>query len=80
MALLVQAGLSPREALTAATAAPAEVFGLSDRGRIAAGLTADLLLVRGDPTADINATSEIVAIWRGGVRVDRAMVPAEART
>jgi len=47
--------------------------------RIAAGLIADLLLVRGDPTTDINATSEIVAIWRGGVRVDRAVRPAQAR-
>jgi imidazolonepropionase-like amidohydrolase len=51
------------------------VFGLSDRGRIAAGLAADLLLVRGDPTADINATNEIVAVWRRGVRVDRAIHP-----
>jgi imidazolonepropionase-like amidohydrolase len=78
LGLLVEAGLSPVEALTAATAAPAEVFGLSDRGRIAAGLIADLLLVRGDPTTDIKATSDIVAVWRGGVRVDRAIRPAEA--
>jgi imidazolonepropionase-like amidohydrolase len=77
--LLVEAGLSPIEALTAATAAPAEVFGLSDRGRIAAGLVADLLLVRGDPTTDIDATNEIVAVWRGGVRVDRAIRTAESR-
>src|SRR5579875_3273106 len=51
--LLVQAGLTPREALTAATATPATIFGLPDRGRIAVGLRADLLLVGGDPTQNI---------------------------
>jgi imidazolonepropionase-like amidohydrolase len=42
--LLVQAGLTPVEALTAATSTPAAVFSLKDRGRIAPGLRADLLL------------------------------------
>ena len=44
--LLVRAGLSPVEALRAATAAPADAFGLDDRGRIAPGMKADLVLVR----------------------------------
>jgi imidazolonepropionase-like amidohydrolase len=71
LALLVEAGLSPTAALTAATANPAARFGLNDRGRIAAGLRADLLLVEGDPTTDITATRRIAAIWRGGHRFDR---------
>jgi imidazolonepropionase-like amidohydrolase len=71
LALLVQAGLSPAAALAAATSAPAARFGLADRGRIAPGLRADLLLVDGDPCADITATRDIVAIWRRGTRLDR---------
>ena len=73
--LLVQAGLAPIDALTAATAAPARAFHLDDRGRIASGRLADLVLVRGDPTRDITATRDIVAIWKGGVRVERALTP-----
>ena len=49
--LLVEAGLTPLEALSAATSVPADRFRLPDRGRIAPGLRADLLLVNGDPTS-----------------------------
>ena len=69
--LLVAAGLTPAAALSAATAAPAAAFRLADRGRIAPGLRADLLLVDGDPTVDILATRNIAAVWKVGVRVDR---------
>ena len=69
--LLVQAGLSPLEALTAATSAPARAFKLDDRGRIATGMRADLVLVDGDPTRDITATRAIVDVWKGGTRLDR---------
>ncbi len=69
--LLVQAGLTPVEALTAATSAPAAAFRLKDRGRIAPGLRADLLLVDGDPTHDIAAKRGIVTVWKGGVALDR---------
>jgi imidazolonepropionase-like amidohydrolase len=69
--LLVGAGLSPVEALAAATSVPARAFRLSDRGRIAQGLRADLVLVNGDPTASITATRAIAAVWKAGVPVDR---------
>lgn len=69
--LLVQAGLTPAEALAAATSVPADAFGLGDRGRIAPGLRADLLLVDGDPTTDVTATRSIVGIWKGGRHVER---------
>lgn len=80
---LVRAGLTPGEALMAATAWPAEAFGLADRGRIAVGLRADLVLVAGDPTTDIRATRAIAGVWKNGGRVDRrpdaAPVPALVR-
>ena len=73
--LLVRAGLTPAAALAAATSRPAAFFGTADRGRIAEGLRADLLLVEGDPTADIRATRRIAAIWKNGFAVDRAKLP-----
>ncbi|MEU7143964.1 amidohydrolase family protein [Nocardia sp. NPDC046473] len=79
--LLVRCGISPAQALTAATTEPARVFGLADRGRIAPGQRADLLLVSGDPLTDITATRNIERIWRAGTPCDRkAFVasPAEA--
>ena len=69
--LLVEAGLTPAEALRAATSAPAGVFGLKDRGRLAPGLRADLVLVDGDPSQDIRATRAIVGIWKAGLAVER---------
>jgi imidazolonepropionase-like amidohydrolase len=63
---LVRSGLTPEEALTAATATPAQCFGLDDRGRIAAGLRADLLLVDGDPLTTIGDTLNIAGVWRRG--------------
>jgi imidazolonepropionase-like amidohydrolase len=70
LALLVEAGLSPIDALRAATSVPAQHFGLADRGRIAPGLRADLVLVEGDPSADILATRKLVNVWKNGRRVD----------
>ena len=76
LALVVKAGMTPVEALAAATSVTAAVFGLEDRGRIAPGLRADLLLVDGDPTADIAATRRIAGVWRGGAKMDREAVRA----
>jgi imidazolonepropionase-like amidohydrolase len=79
--LLVRCGISPARALAAATTEPARVFGLADRGRVAAGQRADLVLVSGDPLTDITATRAIERIWRAGRPCDRrAFVasPAEA--
>jgi hypothetical protein len=69
--LMVKAGIPPAEALADATSVPARIFSLIDRGRIAPGMRADLLMVRGDPTKDIKQTRDIVAIWKQGVQVDR---------
>ncbi|MFF5716101.1 amidohydrolase family protein [Streptomyces buecherae] len=68
LCLLHQAGLSPRAALAAATSLPARHFALADRGRIAPGLRADLVLVEGDPTRDVSAIAALTDVWRRGVR------------
>ncbi|KAI1202824.1 putative hydrolase [Nemania serpens] len=65
--LLVTAGLSPAEALRAATSNAAEQWGLSDRGVIAPGKRADLVLLSGNPLDDIDATKTIQKIWLAGV-------------
>jgi imidazolonepropionase-like amidohydrolase len=69
--LLVGAGLTPMDALAAATSTPARVFGLLDRGRIAPGLRADLVLVHGEPDRTITDTRSIVEVWRNGAAVTR---------
>lgn len=76
LALLVEAGMTPREALAAATAQAADAFGLAERGRIAAGQRADLVLVEGDPTADIAALRAIATIWKNGHAVARETAAA----
>ena len=71
LSLLVENGLSPLQALIAATSAPADAFRLADRGRIRPGLRADLMLVEGNPTRDILATRNIVAVWKRGEQATR---------
>lgn len=66
--LLVDTGLSTAQALRAATSLPARAFGLADRGAIAPGLRADLVLIGGDPLADIRAVRDIRRVWCGGVQ------------
>lgn len=69
--LLVQGGLTPSQALASATSVPARIFHLDDRGRIEPGKRADLVLVEGDPTQDIECARHISGIWMAGKRVDR---------
>jgi imidazolonepropionase-like amidohydrolase len=79
LALLVAAGMTPAEALTAATATTADAFHLADRGRIAPGLRADLVLIDGDPTADIAVTRKIAGVWKRGHPIDRDAYRTEVR-
>lgn len=69
--LLVRAGLTPGEALSAATTVAAAKVGASARlGTIEVGREADLLLLRGDPLADIRNTRSIALIIKRGVPYD----------
>ena len=66
--LLVASGLTPSQALSAATFVPARTFGFHDRGRVAVGLCADLILVDGDPTDHIEVMRKITGVWKLGRR------------
>jgi imidazolonepropionase-like amidohydrolase len=73
VAFLVQGGVSTVAALASATAlAAAAACGLGDRkGRLRAGYDADLLVLDGDPVADIGALARPVAVFAGGRRPSR---------
>src|SRR5262249_6488016 len=63
MELLVKAGLTPREALMAATRNPVEFLGrLDSAGTVEVGKRADLVLLDADPLADIRYTRKIAAV------------------
>lgn len=58
---------TPLDALKSATSVTAKRFGFPDRGRIAEGLKADLVLVEGNPCENIDATLNLRGVWRDGV-------------
>jgi len=73
--MLVEAGLSPREALVAATRTPAEFMGIeAELGTIEVGKLADLVLLDADPLADIGNARRIRAVIRGGAVFDRKVL------
>lgn len=72
-ALVRDAGLSPREALRAATLNPAVYFGAADSlGTVAPGRAADLVLLQADPTIDIRHVRRIRAVVTQGRYFDRS--------
>jgi imidazolonepropionase-like amidohydrolase len=63
---LVDRGMTPMEALRAATVTSAELIGVDDRGRLAEGLLADIVAVPGDPSQDITTTQDVRFVMKGG--------------
>ncbi len=78
MALLNEAGLSPLEALRAATSLTAKAFKLEGRGCLQVGCRADLLLVEGNPLESITDSTRIVTVWKNGHQVERSVASEEA--
>ena len=70
--LLVRLGLTPREALAAATSNYSERFGWHELGLVEAGRRADLLILAADPTLDISNTRKIHSVILDGAVLDRA--------
>src|SRR5262245_6120746 len=66
LALMVEAGLTPTQAITNATSNAATLLKLDDRGVLASGKLADLVVLEGDPTADISNSRKIHAVWHRG--------------
>ncbi|KAK7755134.1 hypothetical protein SLS62_002949 [Diatrype stigma] len=60
-------GFTPLEALRAGTSLVAKRLGFPDRGRIAEGLRADLVLVEGNPLENIDRTLDLRGVWKQGV-------------
>ncbi|TDC71824.1 amidohydrolase family protein [Actinomadura sp. GC306] len=63
---LVERGMSPLAVLRAATVTAAELIGVTDRGRLAEGLLADVIAVPGDPLQDITLTQDVRFVMKGG--------------
>jgi hypothetical protein len=78
--LLVEAGFTPLEAVRIATSNAAEFLGESNQiGTIAAGKQADLLVVRGDPSANIADIEKVEVVFKDGVGYDSAKLIESVR-
>ncbi len=63
---MVRRGMTPIHALRAATVTSAELLQVTDRGRLAPGLLADIIAVPGDPTEDITMTESVTFVMKDG--------------
>ena len=77
LALMVEAGLTPMQAITNATSNAARLLKLDDRGVLASGKLADLVVLDSDPTVDITNSRKIYAVWHRG---KKAVGPIETFT
>jgi imidazolonepropionase-like amidohydrolase len=69
---MVAAGLTPSQAITAATATMADILRLDGLGRLSEGKSADFIVLDANPLEDIRHTHRISQVYLRGAAVDRA--------
>jgi imidazolonepropionase-like amidohydrolase len=67
--LMVDAGLSPLEAITVATRNACEAMNIANEGMLSPGMLANFMVLNANPAQDIKATQSIYSIWKNGVQV-----------
>ena len=76
-AKMVEWGMTPLQAIRAATSSAAEALAQTgDVGSIAVGRFGDMIAVKGDPLTDVRLLEHVDAVVKGGVQVERAVGPA----
>ena len=73
---MVAAGMTPAQVLVAATRTSAQILGLDDLGLVAAGKSADFVVLDASPLDDITNTRRISRVYLRGTEVDRAKLKA----
>ena len=80
LSLLVEAGLTPAQALRAATINAATMLGrATEQGSITAGKLADMVMLDADPLTDISNLRRVNRVFKGGVPYDPARLARDAR-
>jgi len=69
--LMVEAGLTPLQAITVATRNASNALRLKDQGVLSPGMRGDFIVLNSNPENDIKATQAIQAVWKNGVEVNR---------
>ena len=77
--LLIEAGFAAPEVVRIMSANGAKVLGAADLGTVAAGKTADLVVIRGDLAANPAAIREVVTVFKGGIGFDSLKLIASVK-